>query len=116
MLNKKIVNIDINDEKYIGALDVKAMIHYKKENGVSLLTDLSRMYDKKTGLDEILMLQILGSVLRPEGGSPVGIDFIDSFDITNVLSELTPILMDLVHPDNIPMDVKKKQTKKKKVK
>lgn len=92
-LNKKVVTIDINGEEYIATVDIKTVAHYKKENKTSFLQDIQRVSD----LDEVAIIQLLGSIIRKsEKSNPVGIKFFSEFNPIAIIEAFTPVLIEVL--------------------
>ena len=59
-LNKTIIDVEINGESYIATVDIKTIMHFKKENNRSFLSATQSLVD----MDDVTIIQLLGSVIR----------------------------------------------------
>ena len=93
---KSVVEIEINGQEFVVALDHHAINHFQKTNKKGLLSIYSSMEDaKKTGnLDLETIIELLGSMIRyKSNGKIVGTKWLEQFDSFAILEHLTPVLM-----------------------
>lgn len=93
---KTVVEIEINGQEFVVALDHHAINHFQKTNKKGLLSIYSSMEDaKKTGnLDLETIIELLGSMIRyKSNGKIVGAKWLEQFDSFAILEHLTPVLM-----------------------
>lgn len=92
-LNKTIVDVEISGEKYIATVDIKTIVHFKKENKFSFLQATQSLAD----MDDVTILQLLASVLRKsEKSEPVGMNELRKYNPLALIDELTPVLVEVM--------------------
>lgn len=97
-LNKVIVELDICGEDYIATLDMKSIVHYKKNTKKPFLKGIQEIKE----LDDVEIIKILGSIIRKnEKSQPVGFDFFKDFNPLAVVETFTPVLI-TVMGENMP--------------
>lgn len=104
---KKIVELTINDMECVAVLDNYSIDHFQKNNKKGLLSALEDM--KKENITVII--QLLGSMIREKkSGRIIGTGYLKQFDTFDIISNLTPVLIELF-PDNLPEASSKSEKK-----
>ncbi|MGL5190916.1 MAG: hypothetical protein ACRC7S_14840 [Cetobacterium sp.] len=105
-LSKKIIDVEIDNKKYIATFDMKSIEVYKEISGGSFILG----YSKLIAFDDKATIDFLGATLRPEESpnEPIGIKIYD-MNLIELLVVHSALVVKLVF-DSLP---KAKNVKKK---
>lgn len=105
-LSKKIIEVEIDDKKYIATFDMRSIEAYKELSGESFILG----YSKLVGFDDKATIDFLGAILRPvdDKEKPIGTK-IYTMNLIELLVLHSGLALQLVF-DSLP---KAKKIKKK---
>lgn len=93
-LNKKIIDVEINNEKYIASLDVATIVHYKQQTNKNFLHSIAQLGENE---DLLLVIELLGSVIKDKKGKSVGVKFFMEYNPVEVMMEFLPLLTEVIN-------------------
>lgn len=108
-INRKTIEIEINDKKMGMVLDFESAIYYQEKMNESIFVGVQRIGKK---MDILAFAYLIASTLRDEKDQLVGIDFVKKLDLVASVDFFMTKLGELM--DNSVPEEKEQNPKKKK--
>ena len=107
-INRKVIEVEINDKKMAMVLDFESAIFYQENMKESIFVGVQRIGKE---MDVIAFAYLISSTLRDENDDLVGMDFVKKLDLVGSLDFFMTKLGELM--DNSVPEAKEKSSKKK---
>lgn len=107
-INRKTIEVEINDKKMNMVLDFESAIVYQEKMNESIFVGVQRIGKE---MDIIALAYLIASTLRDEEDKLVGVDFVKKLDLVSSLDFFMGKLGELM--DNSVPEAKEKGSKKK---
>lgn len=108
-INRKTIEVEINDRKMTMVLDFASAIFYQEKMNESIFVGIQRIGKQ---MDILAFAYLIASTLRDENDELIGIDFVKNLDLVSSVDFFMSKLGELM--DNSVPEEKEKNPKKKK--